>query len=162
MKKIILFIVTIINILSAQIQTDVAVTIGYNKFDDPEFLKKSQKFYGVRASIYKNKTYGLQLGYEKAKDVNCQNLHFKRTYLNGLMILEQPHQFNPYGVATIGYENSNVHRFKPNQAFVGIGVGIKKNLPLNLNTFIETRVLKKLKTHDTDIITTLGIGYYLK
>jgi hypothetical protein len=60
--------------------------------------------------------YGLQLGYEKAKDVNCQSLHFKRTYLNALMILEQPHQFNPYGVLTVGYENSNIHRFKPSQA----------------------------------------------
>ena len=161
MKKSILFILTI-HLLFAEIQTDIALTMGYNKFDDPEFLKKAQTFYGVRASVYKDRTYGLQLGYEKAKDVNCQNLHFKRTYLNGLMLLEQPHQFNPYGVVTVGYEKSTVHRFKPNQTFVGLGIGVKKNLPLNLNTFIETRVLKKLKTHDTDIITTLGIGYYLK
>lgn len=161
-KYIFILLLSLATFLHAKIETDIALTIGYNKFDDPEFLKKADNFYGVRAGIYKNSTYGLQLGYEKAKDVNCQSLHFKRTYLNMLMISNQPHQFNPYGVVTVGYENSNIHRFKPSQAFVGAGIGVKKSLPQNLHAFVESRVLKKLKSHDTDVITTLGIGYTLK
>jgi len=162
-KIIYIFIIlSITTFLQATISTEVALTIGHNKFDDPEFLKNSQNFYGIRASVLKNNIYGLEVGYEKAKDVNCQNLHFKRTYINTLIITNQPHQFNPYAMLTMGYEKSNIHRFKPSQAFMGVGLGIKKSLPQNFNTFIESRIIKKLKSHDTDIITTLGIGYVLK
>jgi len=148
--------------LNAEISNDIALTIGYNKFNDPEILRKSQNFYGIRAGVYKNGKYGLQLGYEKAKDVNCQKLHFKRTFLNALVISKQPYEFNPYALLSIGYEQSNIHRFKPDQVFIGAGVGVKKTFAQGFNAFIESRILKKLKTQDKDTITTLGIGYSLK
>ena len=148
--------------LQAEISTEIGLTIGYNKFDDPEILKKSKNFHGFKVGIYQDESYGIEVGYEKANDVNCQKLNFKRTYLNAVAISKQPHKFNPYALLTVGYEQSNIHRFKPSQTFVGAGVGIKKSLLKNFNAFSEAKIIKKLKSNDTDIITTLGVGYALK
>ena len=162
MNRIYILIVSLTAILSAEISTDIALTFGYNRFDDPEILKKSKNFYGAKMGVYKDGIYGLQIGYEQADDVNCQELDFKRTYLNGVLILKQPYQFRTYAMATVGYEESNIEYFKPNQTFVGAGLGVKKILYKDFNVFVETRVLKKIKSHDKDIITGIGVGYSFK
>jgi len=150
------------SLLDAEISADIALTIGYNKFDDPELLRDSKRFYGFRAGAYQDGIYALQVGYEQANGVNCQGLNFKRTYINALIIIPQRHQFNSYGIATLGYEDSNIHRFKPSQLFVGAGLGIRKEFLQDFNAFFESKILKKLKNHDMDIVTTVGMGYYIK
>jgi hypothetical protein len=159
-----IFSILLTSTLFSQIPIDIALTIGYNKFDDPEFLIDNSRFYGVRVTTQPIKNYRVELGYEKATDVNCQGLNLTRAYVNGIVEYKESTllKIKPYILGTVGYEDSNIHRFKPSQIFVGAGLGIKKDLPKNFNSFIETRVIQKLESHDTDIITTLGIGYHVK
>jgi len=159
MKKIIAFIF-MTTLLFAQTERDIAFTTGYNKFDDPDYLRKGRFFFGIRGGVYQD-NYGYQLGYEHAQGANCQGLNLKRIYANALMISKQPNGLNPYGLLSAGYEMSNIHEHKPDQTFIGIGAGLRKSLSPNVNGFIETRVLRKLKSDDTDIITTLGLAYAL-
>ncbi len=159
MKKIILFIF-MTSLLFAQTERDIAFTTGYNKFDDPNFLREGRFFFGIRGGVYQD-NYGYQLGYEHAQGANCQGLNLKRIYANALMISKQPNGLNPYGLLSAGYEMSNIHEHKPDQTFIGAGVGLRKSLSPNVNGFIETRILRKLKSDDTDIITTLGLAYAL-
>ncbi len=159
MKSIIAFIF-MTSLLFAQTERDVAFTTGYNKFDDPDYLRKGRFFFGIRGGVYQN-GYGYQLGYEHAQGANCQGLNLKRIYANALMISKQQSGLNPYGLLSAGYEMSNIHDHKPDQTFIGAGVGLRKSLSQNVNGFVETRVLRKLKSDDTDIITTLGLAYAL-
>jgi hypothetical protein len=160
MKKIIAFIF-MTSLLFAQTERDIAFTTGYNKFDDPEYLRNGRFFFGIRGGVYQDNGYGFQLGYEQANGANCQGLNLKRIYTNALMISKQPNGLNPYGLLSAGYEMSNIHDHKPDQTFIGIGAGLRKSLTPNVNGFVETRVLRKLKSDDTDIITTLGLAYAL-
>ncbi len=159
MKRIIAFIF-MTSLLFSQTERDIAFTVGDNNFDDPEFLRKDRFFFGIRGGVYQD-NYGYQLGYEQANGANCQGLNLKRIYANALMISNQPSGLNPYGLLSAGYEMSNIHEHKPDQTFLGVGVGLRKSLSQNVNGFVETRVLRKLKSDDTDIITTLGLAYAL-
>ena len=161
MKKIIALVLTT-GLLFAQTKSDIALTSGYNKFDDPAFLKGSRYFVGIRGGIYQDNGFGYQLGFEKANGANCQGLNLTRIYANGLFISKQSNGFNPYGVLSGGYEMSNIEEHKPDQVFIGAGVGVRKGLSQHVNGFVETRVLRKLKSNDTDIITTLGLAYALE
>lgn len=159
MKKVILFIF-MTGLLFAETQRDIAFTAGYNKFDDPKYLREGRFFFGIRGGVYQD-NYGYQLGYEHAQGANCQGLNLKRIYANALMISKQANGINPYGLLSAGYEMSNIHEHKPDQTFLGLGVGLRKSLSQNVNGFIETRVLRKLKSDDTDIITTAGLAYVI-
>jgi hypothetical protein len=160
MKKVILFIF-MTGLLFAQNQSDIAFTAGYNKFDDPLMLREHRGFYGIRGGVYQDNGFGLQLGYEQANGANCQGLDLKRYYANALLQSTQAGKLKPYGLLSLGYETSNIHEHKPDQTFIGAGVGVRYALAQNVNGFIETRVLRKLKSDDTDIITTLGLAYVL-
>jgi hypothetical protein len=147
-------------LLFAQSESDIAFTTGYNKFDDPNFLRKGRFFFGIRGGIYQD-GYGFQLGYERAQGANCQGLNLDRIYTNALAISNQPNGIRPYALLSGGYESSNIHEHKPSQAFIGAGVGIRKSFTPNMNGFLESRVLRKLKSDDTDIITTVGLALAL-
>lgn len=151
-----------IGLLVAETKSDIALTTGYNKFDDPEFLKGSRYYVGIRGGVYQDNGFGYQLGYEQANGANCQGLNLRRFFTNALFISKQPNGFHPYGVLSAGYEMSNIDEHKPNQLFLGAGVGLRKGLSKQVNGFIETRVLRKSKSDDTDIITTLGLAYALE
>ena len=160
MKRIIAFIF-MTSLLFSQTERDIALTIGDNNFDDPEFLRKDRFFFGIRGGVYQD-NYGYQVGYEQANGANCKGLDLKRIYANALMTSKQPSGLNPYGLLSAGYEMSNIHEHKPDQTFIGAGVGLRKSLSQSVNGFIETRVLRKLKSDDTDIITTLGLAYSIE
>lgn len=100
------------SLLFAQTEQDIAFTTGYNKFDDPDYLRKGRFFFGIRGGVYQY-NYGYQLGYEHAKGANCQGLNLKRIYANALMISKQPNGLNP------------------DQTFVGLGAGLRKSLSPN-------------------------------
>jgi hypothetical protein len=159
MKKIILF-AFLSGLLYAGGSSDVAFTTGYNKFDDPDYLRKGRFFFGIRGGVYQD-NYGFQLGYERAKGANCQGLNLDRIYTNALLISDQKTGIKPYGLFSAGYEMSNIHEHKPSQLFMGVGAGVRAELTPKVNGFIETRILRKLKSDDTDIITTLGVAYAL-
>jgi len=160
MKKIIA-IILITSSVFAQTKSDVSITAGYNKFDDPEFLKSGVFFYGIRGGIYQDNGYGVQVGFEHATGANCVGLDLNRFYTNGIYMPQTSSSFKPYALASLGYETSNIHEHKPSQLFVGGGVGVRKKISQNLDGYIETRLLKKLKSSDVDIITTLGISLAL-
>jgi len=160
MKKIIASVL-LTGVLFADVYSDIAITVGHNEFDDPEFLKGHKEFYGIRAGFYPNENYGVQVGYEFANDANCQNLDLKRGYLNGVGQMKVSKNVSLYALATVGYESSNIHRFKPSQTFVGAGAGAKYHMSPNVNGFVESRILKKLKSKDTDVITSVGLAYQL-
>jgi hypothetical protein len=160
MRKIITSML-LTSLLFADVYSDIAITIGHNEFDDPEFLKSHKEFYGVRAGFYPSEAYGIQVGYEIANDANCQKLNLKRVYVNGVTQLEINEAIDIYGLATVGHESSNIHRFKPSQAFIGAGVGAKYHMSSNINGFLETRILQKLESKDTDVITSIGLSYTL-
>ena len=160
MKKVILA-VFMTSLLVAQPQSDIAITYGYNKFDDPLMLRDARGFYGIRGGVYQDNGVGFQLGYEQAKGANCQGLNLNRIYANALLQSTQVGRLKPYGLLSLGYETSNIAEHKPNQTFIGVGVGVRYALAQNINGFLETRVLRKLKSDDTDIITTLGLAFAL-
>jgi len=160
MRKLI-FLLSIATFLFSQTESDVGLTLGYNKFNDPNFLRKHRNFYGIRGGVYQDNGFGFQLGYEQANGANCKGLNFKRVYINALAIANQPNGINPYALLSTGYESSSIHEHKPSQLFIGAGAGIRKSLTPVINGFIEARVLRKLKSDDTDIITTVGFAYAL-
>ncbi len=145
--------------LFAQTRSDISLTAGYNKFDDPDFLRDHRMFYGIRAGFYQPDGIGLQLGYEQANGANCQGLNLKRFFANGLYLVPTQSRLKPYGIATLGYEHSNISRHKPSQLFVGAGAGLRTSFTPRIDGFVEMRILRKLKSDDTDIITTVGVGY---
>ncbi|HIP46402.1 MAG TPA: hypothetical protein EYG95_02450 [Campylobacterales bacterium] len=159
MKKIVLWCM-VVSVMFAKTESDVSLTVGYNKFDDPEYLYKHRSYYGVRAGIYQDDRFGLQLGYEQTNSANCIGLKLKRYYTNALVMTKLKNGLMPYGVGTLGYETSSADAdYRPSQAFVGIGAGMKYLIDDNFNIFLETRALKSLKTEDMTIATTLGLGY---
>ncbi len=159
MKKVILF--TFLSTLLYGGSSDIAFTAGYNKFDDPDFLRSGRAFFGIRGGVYQDDGFGAQVGFEYANGANCQGLNLSRFYANGVYMPDSLSSIKPYGVVTIGYEISNIEEHKPSQLFIGGGVGIRKSLSENMDGFIETRVLQKLTSSDTDIITTLGVSLAL-
>jgi len=160
MRKLI-FLLSIATFLFSQTESDIAFTAGYNKFDDPSLLRKHRDFYGIRSGVYQDNGYGIQIGYEQANGANCQGLNLKRLYINTLFIAKEPNGIKPYALLSAGYEISNIEEHKPSQLFIGAGAGIRKALTPVVNGFIEARVLRKLKSYDTDIITTVGFAYAL-
>ncbi len=157
MKKFIV-LVLLASLALAKTESDVALTVGYNKFDDPEWLYKNRNFYGIRAGIYQDDRYGFQAGYEYTNSANCQGLKLKRFYTNALIMTKLENGLKPYALGTLGYETSS-KVYRPSQAFVGIGGGLKYDINENFNLFLETRALKSLKSEDITIATTLGVGY---
>jgi hypothetical protein len=160
MKKIILF-ACLSGLLFAGTKSDVAFTAGYNKFDDPTFLRSGHMAYGIRGGMYMDNGLGYQLGFEHISNANCKGLKLNRIYANALMTSQQQAKLKPYGLVTVGYETSSVHEHKPSQLFVGAGVGLKYAMTPHVNAFVETRVLQKLRSHDSDVITTVGLSYAL-
>ncbi len=160
MYKIVVPFILMTTILFAQPQTDISLTVGYNKFNDSDFLRRFRNFYGIRVGVYQYNNSAIQFGYEQANGANCKGLDLKRFYLNGIRYLRPlSGNIKPYGVVTGGYELSNIHAYKPNQLFAGLGAGIRVTLNPRFYSFLESRVLKKIQTGDTDIITTAGIAY---
>jgi len=160
MKKVILF-ACLSGLLFAQTKSDVAFTAGYNKFNDSVFLKDGHMAYGIRGGSYKDNGLGYQLGFEHIPDANCKGLKLNRIYTNLVLMSPAKIKLKPYGLVTAGYEISSIHEHKPSQLFMGAGAGLRYELTPKVNAFIETRVLQKLKTDDTDIVTTLGVAYAL-
>jgi len=160
MRKLI-FLLSIATFLFSQTEKDVGLTIGYNKFNDSNFLRDHRKFYGIRGGVYQDNGYGFQLGYEQANGANCKGLDLKRVYINALALSNQPKGIKPYALLSVGYENSSIHKHKPSQLFIGAGAGIRKALTPAINGFLESRILRKLKSDDTDIITTVGLSLAL-
>jgi hypothetical protein len=159
--RILIFLLSIATFLFSQTESDIGLTVGYNKFNDTNFLRKHRNFYGIRSGFYQDNGYGFQLGYEQANGANCKGLNLKRVYVNALAIANQPNGIKPYALLSTGYESSSIHEHKPSQLFIGAGVGIRKALTPVINGFLEARVLRKLKSDDTDIITTVGFAYAL-
>ncbi len=159
MKKIII-LGLLASLALAKTQSDVALTLGYNKFDDPEYLYPHRNYYGVRVGVYQDDSMGLQLGYEQTNSANCIGLKLKRYYANALLMTTLNNGLIPYGVGTLGYETSSADGvYRPSQAFVGIGAGVKYDMGRDFNIFLETRALKSVETEDVTYATTLGLGY---
>ena len=157
MKKIITIILLTQLLFS---KSDVAVTIGNNKFDDPVILKKKKEFIGLRAGFYNGDDYGLHIGAERANDANCGNLDLTRIYVDLLKKFYLTDDLNIYGVFTTGYEFSNVKRYKPNQLILGGGAGLEYFITPKISAFVDYKVLNKQKTDDQDKITTGGVAYH--
>ena len=157
MKKIII-LGLLASLALAKMESDVALTIGYNKFDDPEWLYKHRDYYGIRAGVYQDDRFGLQAGYEYTNSANCVGLKLKRFYTNALLMTKLENGLKPYALGTLGYETSS-EDYRPSQTFVGLGGGLKYDINENFNVFLETRALKSLKTKDVTIATTFGVGY---
>jgi len=159
MKKSIL-ISLIASLVFGSTQGEVSLTLGKNSFhgDEEEILYDCANFYGIRAGVYQDKNIGIQLGYEQTNKANCEGLSLKRYYTNGIVQTELENGLIPYAVGTLGYETSS-KEYRPSQAFIGAGVGVKYAIIDNVNVFIETRALRSLKSENTTYATTLGLGY---
>ncbi len=158
MKKII-FLGLLTSSLFASTQSDVALTWGYNNFnEDDATLYDTASYYGVRAGFYTDQNVGLQLGYEQTNSGNCQGLKLKRFYTNAIIQTEIQQGLKPYLVGTLGYETSSAE-YRDSQPFLGIGAGLKYALANNFNLFIEARALRNLTSEDTTFSTTAGVGY---
>jgi hypothetical protein len=141
-------------------QSDIAVTVGKNKFDDPVILKKSKEFIGLRAGFYNDENYGFRVGFERAVDANCQNLDLTRLYVDLLKKFYLTNELNIYGALTTGYEFSNIKRYKPNQLLLGGGAGLEYFITPQISAFAEYKVHNKQISDDQDTITTGGVAYY--
>jgi cell division septation protein DedD len=159
MKKIILFAL-LTTVALARVENDVSLTTGYNNFsdDDDQLLYDDVAFYGIRAGAIVDDTYGVQVGYEQTQSANCQDLTLQRYYVNGILQTRLKNALKPYAVATLGYETSD-KEYRPNQAFLGLGGGVKYNFSNHANVFLETRVLKSMESKNVAWSTTLGLGY---
>ncbi len=159
MKKIVTLCV-VASFAFAKMETDVALTAGYNKLDQPYYVYSHRAFYGVRAGVYIDDHIGFQIGFEKPDQANCIGLQLKRYYANTLLMTKLANGLKPYGVGTLGYETSSADDdYRPSQAFLGLGLGVKYDINQNFNLFLETRALKSLKSDDLTLATTLGLGY---
>ena len=110
--------------------------------------------------MYHDDMFGFKVGFEKPNAANCIGLQLRRYYDNALLMTKLANGLKPYGIGTVGYETSSADDdYRPSQAFVGIGAGVKYDVGNNFNVFIETRALKSLESEDVAIATTLGVGY---
>ncbi len=159
MIKKLFLVASVATLTLAQTTTDIALTGAYEKFDDEYYLSYPGHFYGLRGGMYIDNSYGFQIGYEHANRANCKGLKLNKTYLNALLMHEVSHGTTPYLLGTFGYETSSIEDHKPSQSIAGVGAGVRLDLKNNFGAFAETRLLKRLKTDDTDIETTLGLSY---
>jgi hypothetical protein len=166
MKKISLTLSLLLlssGILSAKTWNETAITVGKNKFDNPEMLKSYNNFYGIRTTVYDDKYYengyGLQFGYELGRDSNCKDLDLSRIYTNLVINAPSLEGLTPYALIGAGYEISNKEIFTPSQGYLSAGIGAKYTFKNNLFAFIESRIINKLDSDNTDYISTMGLGY---
>ncbi len=146
------------SVMFAKSESDIALTWGYNSFNDDTTLYGATAFYGLRAGIYPSENLGLQFGYEQTNHGNCQGLKLKRYYTNALLQTDIGNGLKPYALGTLGYETSS-KEYRPSQTFAGVGAGLKYVVDKNFNIFLETRALKSLKSDDVTYASTFGVGY---
>ena len=162
MKKIFLLCTLLFSAVFAQNKTDIALTMGNNVFDHPACLLWHKKLYGIRGGVYNENGLGLQLGYERANDVNCPDCpdaDLQRFYANIVQEMATSTPLTPYGLVSLGYEDSSNEDVSPDQFFAGLGAGLKYNFSDNFNAFIDLKALRKFDIDKTNIMTTLGLAY---
>ncbi len=107
---------------------------------------------GVRNNIFVNQNNGVQLAYDRLKDVNG-TLDFHRYSVN--YIHEQKDnnsKIHPFVLLGAGYEDSD-----ENQAFFDAGIGASAELTNKVNLIAEIKGIKK-HNNDFDVNTNIGLG----
>ena len=129
---------------------------GKNFVDrDKTSLYNDANTIGVRTNIFVNPNNGIQLAYDKLKDVNGTK-DYHRYSIN--YIHEQKDncsKVHPFILLGAGYENGD-----KNQAFFNAGVGASTELTKNLNLIAEIKGIRK-HNRDFDINTNIGLGLEL-
>jgi len=143
----------------AQTSGDISFTATHNRFDDRYYLYHHKFYYGLRSGLYFDDKFGIQLGYDQTNNANCKGLKLKRTYLNGLFMLDNVDGFKPYIVGTIAHEKSSIEDHKPSQTLLGLGGGVRYDIANGFGAYLESKFLRGQKTHDTELATTLGLYY---
>ncbi len=142
---------------------EVALTIGKQEFHNPAIVAY-ERIYGIRGSIINNDLYpygyGVQLGYEWSNKINCKDLSIGRAYANFLVQTKEFYNLKPYFILGLGHEglNQNIDS-EPSQNLFQYGIGAKYFATQNINLFLETKVLRKFKTKNSDHITNIGVAY---
>ena len=148
-------------------RTEVAVTVGKNKFDSASKMQK-ETIYGARVTFYETQVnkYGFQVGYDGAKDVVYKgenkktNLH--RGYVHLVIDGEQEYHVTPYIFMGGGYEYlSEEIKSDSSQGFVDLGLGFKYYPYTNFHLLIEAAAVGKFETRDLEYQAKLGLGYSL-
>ncbi len=150
---------------SDTLRSEMAVTLGYNKFDDASKMENATLF-GLRGTVYENEVnkYGLQLGYEGSYGVAYEKMgketDVHRFYANMVVDGEEEYNVTPYLFLGGGYELlSDEIKGEPSQGFVDLGLGFKYYLNNMFNLLFEMRALGKFDTRDLGLSATVGLGY---
>ena len=153
-KKITLLAATVLasSLLSAA-EVEIQAVGGKNYVDcDKKSTYSDSTVLGVRNNIFVNQNNGVQLAYDRLKDVNG-TLDFHRYSIN--YIHEQKDndsKIHPFVLIGAGYEDGD-----ENQAFVNAGVGASAELTNNINLIAEIKGIKK-HNNDFDVNTNIGLG----
>ncbi len=170
MNKVLIFIFFFwLSLLNASHDYNYQTTLylGQNSFDSSSTLDKSKIVYGIRGTKYIDSWQGVQLGYERMDTVAAENhtsyIDLQRIYSNLVLdgIIED-YDILPYLLLGVGYESlSKESSNEVNQIFGQVGVGFKYSINSYLNVALEFRALKKARTDDLDLISTLGFSLML-
>ena len=170
MKKSLIFICFLwLSLLNASHEYNYQTTLyfGQNSFDSASTLDKSKVVYGIRGTKYIDSWQGVQFGYERMDTIAYKDhsgyLNMQRLYSNFVMdgIIED-YDILPYLLFGAGYELLDEESDNEvSQAFGQVGVGFKYNINSYLNVALEFRALKKARTDDLDLVSTLGFALML-
>ena len=153
-KKIVILATTILTAsLLSGAEVEIQVVGGKNFVDnDKTSVYNDSNVLGVRNNIFVNQNNGIQLSYDRLKDVNATN-DFHRYSIN--YIHEQKDncsKIHPFILLGAGYEDGD-----ENQAFFNAGIGASTEITNHINLIAEIKGIKK-HNNDFDINTNIGLG----
>ncbi len=156
-KKITILATTVLaaSLLNAA-DVELQLVGGKNFVDrDKTSLLNDANTIGVRTNIFVNPNNGIQLAYDRLKDVNATT-DYHRYSIN--YIHEQKNncsKVHPFILLGAGYEDGD-----DNQAFFNAGVGASTELSKHINLIAEIKGIRK-HNNDFDINTNIGLGLKL-
>ncbi len=135
--------------------TDVELQVvgGKNFVDrDKTSIYNDANVLGVRTNLFVSKNNGLQLAYDRLKDVNgTKDYHrYSINYIHEQK--ENCSKVHPFILLGAGYEDGD-----ENQAFFNAGLGASTELTNHINLVAEIKGIKK-HDNDFDINTNIGLG----
>lgn len=135
------------------VEGEIQVVGGKNFVDrDKTSVYNDANTLGVRTNVFVNTNNGIQLAYDRLKDVNGTK-DYHRYSIN--YIHEQKDNnsnVHPFLLLGAGYEDGD-----ENQAFFNAGVGATVEISKNVNLVAEIKGIRK-HNNDVDINTNLGLG----